>query len=117
MPGQHLAAGSLVAVVVPSAEQHVEAGFIPERAVGRIQPGHRATVRIAGAQGGQLGARDAVVTRVGSEPARDGLVPVVLAFEGRTESLAHGLVAKVEVAVESLAPFELVLRAAGEAAP
>jgi len=113
VPGQRVEAGSLLAVVVPDGELQVWARFSPERAVGRVQPGQGARVRIAGASGGLLGARRATVARVGSEPGADGLVPVVLTLDRPSPDLHHGLVADVEVEVETLAPWALVLRAAG----
>jgi len=111
--GQRVDAGGLLAVVVPDAPLQVWARFAPERAVGRVRPGQDARVRIVGANGGLLGARKATVARVGSEPGRDGLVPVVLTLDHPSPDLRHGLVAEVEVQVERLAPWALALRAAG----
>lgn len=109
--GQAVAEGTLAAVVVPDTELVVEARFQPERAAGRLLAGQEARVRIVGAAG--VGARPALVREVGSEPGVDGLVPVVLGFSADRSGLHHGLVAEVEVAVESVAPAQVLMRAAG----
>lgn len=111
-PGERVESGALIAVVVPDAEPEIVAQFPAESAVGRIQPGQSATVRIPGAVGGALGAREARVDRVGSEPREDGLVTVVLALQEEAAEVRHGLPAEVEVAVERVRPMELVLRSA-----
>jgi multidrug resistance efflux pump len=111
VPGQLITENTLAAVIVPDTELVVEARFAPERAAGRLMPGQSAQVRIVGA-GGQ-GARPAEVREVGSEPGADGLVTVVLGFSSGTEGLHHGLVAEVEVEVETVAPATVLLRAAG----
>lgn len=116
-PGQRVEAGALLAVVVPDTQLFVEARFPPARAVGRIAPGQAARVRMTGATGGTLGARVAEVARVGSEPGSDGMVPVQLRFTHETAGLHHGLLAEVEVAVETLSPWRLMVRAAGGTAP
>lgn len=114
-PGQRVEAGALLAVVVPPTAPVIEARFLPERAVGRVQPGQAARVRIVGAAGGSLGARLARVEQVGSEPGPDGLVPVRLRFDTPGEDLHHGLLAEVEVEVETTRPLTLLVRAAGQA--
>ncbi|MCB9742708.1 MAG: HlyD family efflux transporter periplasmic adaptor subunit [Alphaproteobacteria bacterium] len=114
VPGQRVEAGASVAVVVPDTRPLIEARFTPERAVGRVQPGQSARVRVMGGVGGALGVRSAQVERAGSEPGADGLVAVVLSLDGEAE-LPHGLVAEVEVEVERLSPVELLVRAAGQA--
>lgn len=108
--GQRVEAGALLAVVVPDGSPQVVARFPAENAVGRIRPGQTATVRVAGATGGLLGARQAHVARVGSDPGQDGRVPVVLDLERDAADLHHGLPAAVEVAVERVRPLELLLR-------
>jgi multidrug resistance efflux pump len=111
VPGQLVPENALAAVIVPDSELVVVARFSPERAAGRLMAGQPARVRIVGA-GGQ-GSRPAVVREVGSEPGEDGLVPVVLGFSTAAEGLHHGLVAEVEVEVETVAPLTVLLRAAG----
>ncbi|MCB9759069.1 MAG: HlyD family efflux transporter periplasmic adaptor subunit [Alphaproteobacteria bacterium] len=114
VPGQRVAADAPLVVVVPDNPLEVLARFPPERAVGRVQPGQSARVRVIGG-GGALGARRAEVARVGSEPGADGLVAAELALVGAQEGLRHGLVAEVEVEVERLSPASLLVRAAGQA--
>lgn len=111
LPGQSVAADTLIAVVVPDGELVVAARFSPEHAAGRLQAGQSARVRIVGA-GGQ-GSRAARVREVGSEPGTDGLVGVVLELLEPSAALHHGLVAEVEVTVEVVSPAEVLMRAAG----
>ncbi len=112
VPGQQVDENTLVAVVVPDSELVVEARFVPQRAAGRLVVGQTARVRIVGA-GGQ-GVRPARVREVGSEPGADGRVPVVLELASDEDGLHHGLVAEVEVEVESVSPLTVLLRAAGQ---
>lgn len=112
VPGQRVEAGALVAVIVPPGPLLVEARLPPERAVGRVAPGQAATVQLLGSAA-TVGARAAVVTRVGNEAGPDGLVPVNL--ELRTPGPErHGQVATVRIAVETLSPLSLLQRAAGQ---
>lgn len=109
--GQQVGLGELLVVVVPDGALVVDARFRPERARGRLQTGQPARVRIVG--GGGLGAVRAVVDQVGSEPDAQGLVATRLRLPDPEVGLHHGLVAEVEVEVETLAPWELLMRASG----
>ncbi len=92
------------------------AEFAAADAVGRIQPGQRARLRLTGFPSTRYGSIPAAVVRVGSE-ARDGRIRVeldVLPGDGSPLPLEHGLPGTVEVEVERLSPAALVLRTAGK---
>lgn len=112
-PGQRVEAGELLVVLAPEGPRVVEASFDAERAVGRVEAGQAARVRVRSE--GALAYRPATVLRVGGE-ARDGLVTVELALaDARAEALPHGLVADVVVTVARRSPLEIALDAAGGA--
>jgi membrane fusion protein (multidrug efflux system) len=114
--GEVVAAGQRFASVIPNGELIVVADFEPRAALGRVQPGQLARLRLDGfpwAQHGTLGAR---VSRVASE-LRDGRVRVEFTPEGawpRGVALQHGLPGAVEVAIDHVSPAVLVLRASGQ---
>lgn len=119
-PGAVVEEGDTLAVIVPAAARplaalRVVAQFSPGAALGRIRPGQRARLRLAGFPWAQYGSVAATVAQVGSE-VRDGRVRVELALQPASSSaipLQHGLPGAVEVEVERLSPAALVLRAAG----
>jgi membrane fusion protein (multidrug efflux system) len=107
--GEHLLS------IIPDGGLVVVADFAPATAVGRIQPGQSARVRLHGFPWTTHGMVAAQVVRVGSE-ARDGTVRVELEVMPTKEPLLvleHGLAGTVEVEVEHVSPLELVLRTAG----
>jgi membrane fusion protein (multidrug efflux system) len=107
--------GDKLGTVVPAGELRVAAHFLPGAAVGRIQPGQPARLRLKAFPWEQYGTIPAEVTSVASEP-REQRVRVELALKQRTPSaivLQHGLLAQVEVEVERVSPAALVLRIAG----
>ncbi len=90
-------------------------GFLPPAALGRIQPGQPAQLRLEGFPWTQYGAVSATVTNVASE-VRDGQVRVELAVRPDAAPLIplqHGLPGTVEVEVDRVSPATLVLRTAG----
>ena len=108
--------GNRLAAVVPHGDLQVVADFLPSSALGRIQPGQPARLRLEGFPWAQYGSLAATVNRVASE-VRNGHVRVDLSLEPDSASpipLQHGLPGTVEVQVERLAPATLVLRAAGK---
>jgi membrane fusion protein (multidrug efflux system) len=115
-PGEVVGAGQKFASVIPDGELIVVADFEPRAALGRVQPGQSARLRLDGfpwAQHGTLGAR---VSRVASE-LREGRVRVEFAPEGSWPKgvvLQHGLPGSVEVAIDRVSPATLVLRASGQ---
>ena len=101
--------------VVPDGELRIVADFAPPVALGRIQPGQPARMRLNGFPWTQYGSVAARVVRVATE-ARNGRIRVEL--EVRADSafpvpLQHGLPGSVEVEVEKTTPATLALRAAG----
>jgi multidrug resistance efflux pump len=112
--GDVLKAGDVIATVIPSDDVHVVAEFPPSD-VGRVLPGQRARVRLAGFSWAQYGMLDAVVTDVASEP-RDGTVRAELVIEADAAPVVpiqHGLPGSVDVEVERASPWTLVLRTVG----
>jgi hypothetical protein len=91
----------------------IVAYFEPRSAIGRVQPGQPAWLRLDGFPAGEYGAVMAKVRSVGSE-VRDGRVRVELALQdnGRV-SLQHGLPGTLEIAVERISPVSFLLRKAG----
>ena len=115
-PGGVVAAGTVVATIVPDGSLQVVADYDPA-AIGRIAPGQRARVRLDGfpwTHYGMLGAR---VARVSSE-LRDGVIRVELMLEPGDSAIAvaHGMTGTVEIEVEKASPAELLVRALGEGA-
>jgi multidrug resistance efflux pump len=115
-PGAVVKEGQSLASIVPSGHLRVVAQFPAEAALGRIQTGQSATLRLDGYPWAEFGSVTATVTRVAQE-IRDGKVRVELeinpgtSFAGRLE---HGMPGTVEVAVEHVTPLALVLRTTGQ---
>ena len=116
-PGSYVAEGQTLATVVPDGELLVVAEFDPSRALGRLQPGQVARLRLDGWPWAQYGSVPARVLRVAGEwrgqLLRVELQPMLAA--GAALPLQHGQPGVVEVEVEQLAPVALALRAAGRA--
>jgi multidrug resistance efflux pump len=112
--GAYIREGNRVATVVPSGDLRVVSQFAPGSALGRVQKGQTARVRLEGFPWTTHGSVIATVTNV-AEEVRDGRVRVELAITRVPPSitLEHGLPGAVEVDVEQLSPAALVLRAAG----
>lgn len=104
-----------VATIVPTGTLRIVARFAPQEAIGRIQPGQPARLRVDNFPWTQYGTVSATVSEVGAEP-RDGTVRAELAVVGENPRipLAHGLTGSVEVEVERLSPWNLLLRLAGQ---
>jgi membrane fusion protein (multidrug efflux system) len=106
--------GDRLGAIVSPGTLKVVADFLPATALGRIQPGQPARLRLKGFPWAQYGAVAAWVTNVASE-LRDNLVRVELTVDTAASSipLQHGLPGIVEVTVERISPAMLVLRTAG----
>jgi multidrug resistance efflux pump len=114
--GGVLAEGDKLGAIVPEGRLLVVAQFPPPAALGRLRPGQRARMRLAGFPWMQYGAVAATVARVSSE-VRDGMVRAELVLDASQKTpipLQHGLPGSVEVEVEKIAPARLVLRVAGQ---
>lgn len=106
--------GDELGAIIPSGKPHAVA-FFPVAAVGRIQGGQAARLRLEGFPWTRFGTPRATVADIGNEPV-DGFVRVELNLvpdSAPAIPLEHGLPGTAEVAVERLSPAELVLRAAG----
>ncbi len=107
--------GDVIATIVPSDDVRVVAEFVPDEAVGRIVSGCAARVTLHGFSWVEYGSLPATVAQPASEPHGGTIrVELSLAAAGRAHAwLQHGLPASVEVAVERVSPWALVLRAVG----
>jgi multidrug resistance efflux pump len=108
--------GARLGAVVPPGTLKVMADFLPSAAIGRIQAGQSARLRLEGFPWTQYGAISATVASVASE-VRDRLVRVELTTHPNSASpipLQHGLPGTVEVEVDRVSPAILVLRTAGQ---
>lgn len=110
-PGAVLEQGERVASVLPSGEVRAVADFSPAEALGRIRPGQRAWVSLEAFPWTRYGYVEATVERVAAEPG-GGVVRVELelASSSSRAPLEHGLPGTVEVEVERVAPWQLLLR-------
>jgi len=107
--------GEKLAAIVPAGTLRIVANFQPPDALGRIQPGQYARLRLEGFPWTQFGSVPAMVTGVASE-VRDGRIRVELAVNPVSAPrihLQHGLPGTVEVEVERISPASLVLRMVG----
>jgi membrane fusion protein (multidrug efflux system) len=115
-PGSVVGPGTRIATIVPDGDLKVVAYFSPPAALGRIQAGQRARVRLVGFPWTQYGSTPARVTSVAGE-THDGTIRVELALDDRASAsnipLQHGLEADVDVEVERASPANLVLRSVG----
>jgi membrane fusion protein (multidrug efflux system) len=112
-PGAVVRQGDTLGVVLPEGALQVVAHFLPAIALGRVQPGQLARLRLDGFPWAQYGSLAATVTSVATE-ARDGVIRVALQLTPETPAaipLQHGLPGTVEVAVERISPASLVLHA------
>ncbi len=109
--GTFIAAGAKLGAIIPEGGLKIVAYFPPESALGRIQPGQPALLRLDGFPWGQYGSLAATVTTVAGE-AKDGRVRVELQMLPDQVSaipLQHGLPGSVEIEVRKVSPLMLVL--------
>ena len=114
-PGAVVRQGDTLGVVLPAGSLRVVATFLPGLALGRVQPGQPARLRLDGFPWAQYGSLAATVMSVATE-ARDGVIRVELRLDRQgptTIPLQHGLPGTVEVEVERVSPATLVLREVG----
>jgi multidrug resistance efflux pump len=114
-PGAVVRQGDTLGMVLPAGTLRVVASFLPALALGRIQPGQPARLRLDGFPWAQYGSLAGTVTSVASE-ARNGVIRVELRLEPVTPTvipLQNGLPGTVEVEVERISPATLVLREVG----
>jgi multidrug resistance efflux pump len=106
--------GQVLGAVVPGGEPRAVAWF-GSPAVGRIQPGQNARLRLDGFPWTQYGTLTATVDSVGSDPLGDRVrVELVLKPDAALSiPLGHGLSGTTEIEVERISPAHLMLRAVG----
>jgi membrane fusion protein (multidrug efflux system) len=107
--------GERLASIIPQGNVRAVAEFSAP-SLGRVKPGQTARLRLDGFPWTQYGYVDATVTSVASE-TREQRVRVELAVSRPPESripLQHGMPGAVEVQVESVAPFTLLVRSLGQ---
>ena len=112
--GSVVQAAQKLCVIVPAGSPRAIAQFSPV-VVGRLKSGQPARLRLDGFPWTQFGTLPASVTDIDTEP-RDNLIRVELSLSPRPTSkisLDHGLTGSVEIEVERVTPFVLLLRAAG----
>jgi membrane fusion protein (multidrug efflux system) len=108
--------GDKLAAVVPTGDLRIVASFQPADALGRIQPGQPARLRLDGFPWTEYGSIIATVTHVGSE-VRDQRIRVELAVNPHSANripMQHGLPGTVQVEVERISPASLLLRVVGK---
>jgi multidrug resistance efflux pump len=113
--GMVVNAGDRMGDIVPEENLHIVARFAPADALGRIQPGQQARMRLHGFPWTQYGTAVATVASVGSELC-EGMIRVelsVLALPDIPNPTTHGLPGTVEIEVERVSPATLMLRSTG----
>ncbi|MCI0489277.1 MAG: HlyD family efflux transporter periplasmic adaptor subunit [Blastocatellia bacterium] len=114
--GSVVQAGDKLAAIVPAGALKLIADFQPSTALGRIEPGQRARLRLDGFPWAEYGSLSATVAKVAGEP-RDGHIRAEFTVHPDPDSkipLQHGLPGTVEVEVDRLSPAALVLRIGGK---
>jgi multidrug resistance efflux pump len=113
--GSFLEAGDRIGAVLASGRLKIIASFPAAGALGRVRPGQKARLRLAGFPWMQYGTVPATVANVASE-VHDGGIRIeldVLPDPSSRIPLQHGLPGTVEVDVERLTPAALALRSLG----
>jgi membrane fusion protein (multidrug efflux system) len=109
--GAVLEEGTRLGAVVPAGELRVVARFPASSALGRLQPGQKAWLRLEGFPWTEYGKTAATVATVGNEQVDDKIrVELTVAPATSWARLQHGLAGTVEVEVERIAPAALLAR-------
>jgi multidrug resistance efflux pump len=111
--GSVVAQGDRLATLICDGRLDVVASFSPN-ALGRLRPGQRGRLRLAGYPWQQYGALPVVVSHVASE-LRESQIRVELRLDAPASGipLQHALPGTVEIQIEKISPAALILRAAG----
>jgi membrane fusion protein (multidrug efflux system) len=107
--------GDILAAILPPGALRAVAHFPPPGALGRLQPGQPARLRLHGFPWTQYGSVAATVASVANE-VRDGRIRVELRLSPAPSSipLQHGLPGTAEVEVTRVSPATLILHAIGK---
>lgn len=113
--GSVVDAGQRLAEIVPASDVRAIASF-PKSALGRLRTDQTATIRLDAFPWTQFGTVTARVHRIATETDEDERVRVELTdLSGSPKlKLEHGLTGLVEIEVERVSPWTLLLRAAGD---
>lgn len=114
--GAVVAEGDRLGSIVPAGRLLVVAQYPASAALGRIRSGQRATLRLDGYPWAEFGTVAATVSTVAQE-VRAGKVRVELALERNASFrgvLEHGMPGTLEIAVERVSPWTLILRTSGQ---
>jgi membrane fusion protein (multidrug efflux system) len=114
--GEYVAPGQKLVTLIPAGALVAVAEFEPAAVLGRVHPGQKALLRLDGFPWAQYGTIATTVSRVAGE-IRDNRIRVE--FTPNTAWPAgvraqHGLPGTMEVTLETVAPAQLLLRAAGQ---
>lgn len=111
-PGTFVQVGAKLGAIIPDGGLKVVAYFPPRSALGRIQAGQPAQMRLDGFPWSQYGSLAATVMTVAGEE-KDGRVRVelqVLPSSASAIPLQHGLPGTVEIEVKRVSPVMLILQ-------
>lgn len=114
-PGSLVEAGEPLVAVIPDDRVRAVARFLPSAALGRIEPGQAAEIRLAGFPWTEFGVLEAEVQSVAGD-LRDGKVVVLLELASqpnRRIPIRHGLPGTVAIRVQEVSPAELLFRSLG----
>jgi membrane fusion protein (multidrug efflux system) len=114
--GAYVDEGQKICTVVPRGDLRAVGLLSPTTAMGRVRPGQKARLRLHGFPWIQYGSVPATVTRVAREPSQ-GRLRVELSVQpdpGSRIPIQHGLPGVLEIEVERVRPWTLVLRTAGK---
>lgn len=110
--GVFIGQGTVLGTIVPGGAFRMVAYFTPQAAMGRIQPGQPASIKLAGFPWSEYGTLKAIVKVVAAETSA-GRVRVELDLSPNQQTqirLQHGLPGSVEVEVTRTSPLRLLLR-------
>lgn len=105
--------GAKLGTIIPDGGIRAVAYFPPQSALGRIQPGQTALIKLEGFPSSQYGSLNATVATVASETTNDNRVRVELDVRPDQFSaipLQHGLPGTIEIEVKKATPLMLVLQ-------
>ncbi len=116
-PGSVVELGDELARIVPSGAVRAVAHYRAADAVGRIEPGQPARMRLDGFPSTQFGTVAVTVALVDNEPTEEGLIRVdldVAPDPATAIDVQHGMVGTIEVEVDRLSPASMLMRAVGK---
>lgn len=113
--GTVIEAGDRLAEIVPDDAVRV-VGFFPRTAIGRIEEGQAARLRLDALPWTQYGVVDLEIERLGTEADEDEIRVELRLTEPPSRALTHGMTGQLEVTVDRVSPAQWLLQAVGRAA-